>query len=96
MTDTIERDPKIPSLQLRTRGTRSTWHLYFRLQGREHRPKIPAAGRRPARLGGCRAGVPAAACQAQALKIATQLAFVIAALAPVVLLLTLNVFAALP
>jgi integrase len=40
MTDRIKRDPKIPALQLRTRGARSTWHLYFRLHGREHRPKI--------------------------------------------------------
>lgn len=40
MTDHIERDTKIPALQLRTRGARATWHLYFRLHGREHRPKL--------------------------------------------------------
>lgn len=36
----IERDTKVPGLQLRHRSTRSTWHLYYRLDGREHRPKI--------------------------------------------------------
>lgn len=40
MTDRTERDPKIPGLILRHRASRSSWHLYFRLDGREHRPKI--------------------------------------------------------
>lgn len=36
----IERDPKVPGLQLRHRARCSTWNLYYRLDGREHRPKI--------------------------------------------------------
>jgi integrase len=36
----IEHDPKVPGLQLRHRATRSSWHLYYRLDGKEHRPKI--------------------------------------------------------
>lgn len=40
MTDRTEHDPKIPGLILRHRATRSSWHLYFRLHGREHRPKL--------------------------------------------------------
>jgi integrase len=36
----IERDSKVPGLQLRHGSTRSCWYLYFRLHGREHRPKI--------------------------------------------------------
>lgn len=40
MTDRIERDPKIPGLQLRHRDRRSTWNLYYNLNGREYRPKI--------------------------------------------------------
>lgn len=36
----IEHDAKVPGLQLRHRATRSCWHLYYRLDGREHRPKI--------------------------------------------------------
>jgi integrase len=36
----VEHDPKVPGLQLRHRATRSSWHLWYRLDGREHRPKI--------------------------------------------------------
>lgn len=36
----VEHDPKVPGLQLRHRATRSSWHLYYRLEGRQHRPKI--------------------------------------------------------
>lgn len=36
----VEHDPKVPGLQLRHRATRSTWNLYYRLDGKEHRPKI--------------------------------------------------------
>jgi len=36
----VEHDAKVPGLQLRHRATRSSWHLWYRLDGREHRPKI--------------------------------------------------------
>ena len=36
----IEHDARVPGLQLRHRATRSSWHLYYRLDGRQHRPKI--------------------------------------------------------
>lgn len=36
----VEHDPKVPGLQLRHRARCSTWNLYYRLDGREHRPKI--------------------------------------------------------
>lgn len=40
MTNRTEHDPKVPGLQLRHRATRSSWHLWYRLDGKEHRPKI--------------------------------------------------------
>jgi integrase len=36
----VEHDAKVPGLQLRHRATRSSWHLWYRLDGREYRPKI--------------------------------------------------------
>lgn len=36
----VEHDPKVPGLQLRHRVNSSSWFLWYRLEGKEHRPKI--------------------------------------------------------
>ncbi len=36
----VEHDPKVPGLQLRHRVSSSSWYLWYRLDGKEHRPKI--------------------------------------------------------
>lgn len=43
----VERDPKLPGLQIRHRSTRSSWHLYYWKDGREYRPKIGDARTMP-------------------------------------------------